>query len=143
MLSCWKTDPKDRHSFVRIYKHLTDFSKEILKSSSNCSINVSETHDVCWTKLWPRGMLMIMLRAKLCYENYALYYIRILYKQCKWITYTKAPNTFCIIWFFFSFSIWHNISDHLVINTRPWENLLVMSPSFFSILPQCVWFNIL
>lgn len=47
MLSCWKTDPKDRHSFVRIYKHLTDFSKEILKSSSNCSINVSETHDVC------------------------------------------------------------------------------------------------
>lgn len=46
--------------------------------------------------------------------------------------------THFVLFYFFSFSIWHNISDHLVINTRPWENLLVMSPSFFSILPQCV-----
>nr|XP_022327491.1 tyrosine-protein kinase transmembrane receptor Ror-like isoform X2 [Crassostrea virginica] len=46
MLSCWKTDPKERHSFFRIHKHLTDFSKEILKSS-DCSINVTETQDVC------------------------------------------------------------------------------------------------
>ncbi|XP_062567366.1 tyrosine-protein kinase transmembrane receptor Ror-like isoform X3 [Saccostrea cucullata] len=41
MLSCWKTDPKERHSFCRIHKHLTDFSKEILKSS-NCSLNTTE-----------------------------------------------------------------------------------------------------
>ncbi|XP_060591806.1 tyrosine-protein kinase transmembrane receptor Ror-like isoform X2 [Ruditapes philippinarum] len=46
MLQCWKLDPKERLAFDRIHKYLTEYSKQLHKSSKPASFDVVNEYEI-------------------------------------------------------------------------------------------------
>ena len=46
MLQCWKLDPKERLAFDRIHKYLTEYCKQLQKSSNPASFDVVNEYEI-------------------------------------------------------------------------------------------------
>ncbi|XP_053386447.1 BDNF/NT-3 growth factors receptor-like isoform X4 [Mercenaria mercenaria] len=46
MLQCWKLDPKERLAFHRIHKYLTEYSKQLQRSSKSSSFDVINEYEI-------------------------------------------------------------------------------------------------